>query len=132
MPNCAVFGCKNTNKNTKGTGIKYYAFTKNDNLAAIWLQACYRKDRVNLEHARIRTLHFDEDSFFTTLKHKLLRYCPRTFRDLKPDAVPKLNLPGQQIESSGSDQSTENNAGVLKRLEEVNAVKQVNIWETMR
>lgn len=92
MPNCAVFGCNNTNRKTKGTGVKYYTFPKNNDLAQRWLQLCSRKDQVNLSHATICSQHFPEECFLTPLKHKLLQYSPKRFRDLKPDAVPTLKL----------------------------------------
>lgn len=93
MPNCAVFGCNNTNKNTKGTQVKFYSFPKNNDLAQQWLQACCRKDKVNFKNATVCSHHFTEDSLLKPLKHKLLNYSPSKFRNLKPDAVPTINLP---------------------------------------
>lgn len=93
MPNCAVFGCNKRNQNTKGTNVKFYKFPKVDDLARQWLNACRRSDRVNLMHASICSQHFDSECFFTPLKHQLLQYSPKGFRNLKPDAVPTLNIP---------------------------------------
>lgn len=54
-------GYKNINKNTKGSEAKYYSFPKNNILGQQWLQACYRKDKVNLKNATICSHHFRED-----------------------------------------------------------------------
>lgn len=93
MPTCAVYGCKNTHKNVKGTEVKLYTFPSNSDLAKQWLNECKRKDKVNISNAKICSVHFSEDSFFTPLQHKLLNYSPRSFRNLKPDAIPTLKLP---------------------------------------
>jgi len=52
MPGCAVATCKNFNRNTKGTGIKYYRFPKNDDLAIRWINACHRQGKINLKNGK--------------------------------------------------------------------------------
>lgn len=56
--------------------------------------------------ARICSKHFDEHSFEIPLKHQLLHYNPKNFRNLKPEAVPELNLPGHDKKSKGSARSS--------------------------
>lgn len=37
MPNCAVATCKNSNKTTKGSDIKFFTFPKNIDLSKQWI-----------------------------------------------------------------------------------------------
>ncbi|KAL1487860.1 hypothetical protein ABEB36_015510 [Hypothenemus hampei] len=67
MPGCAVYGCKSYSRKTKGTDIRYYGFSK---------------------QAYVCSLHFNETSFQTDLKHELLNYTPKNNRNLKEDAIP--------------------------------------------
>lgn len=50
MPGCAVYGCGNYNRKTKGTNIKYFRFPYNEDLAKKWINACKRKDKFNLKY----------------------------------------------------------------------------------
>lgn len=50
MPGCAVFGCNNYNRVTKGTNIKYFRFPKSKELSKQWISACRRKDNINLKN----------------------------------------------------------------------------------
>lgn len=93
MSTCAVFGCNNHFRSTKGTDLKYYTFPKNEDLARQWMQACRRKDKVNPKRARICSIHFKKECFFENLQHKMLQYSPKNFRNLKDDAIPTLHLP---------------------------------------
>lgn len=113
MPACAVFTCKNSNHSTKGTDIKYFGFPKDDDVCKQWIVACGRKDKINLKYgktfiasrvvifnyqkllsATVCSKHFDENCFEIPLIQRLLNYCPKKARNLKPDAVPNVNLPG--------------------------------------
>lgn len=104
MPNCAVYGCNNYSQKTKGTVIKYYKFPSNVDLQNKWVNACKRLDKINLTNARICSEHFTQDSVYTPLKHTLLNYKPTSFRNLKPDAIPTINLP-TSIKVYKSDQN---------------------------
>lgn len=55
MPGCAVSTCKNWNKKTQGTNIKYYSFPKNEDLAKQWINACRRNDKINLKNGKYST-----------------------------------------------------------------------------
>lgn len=104
MPNCAVYGCYNSNRKTKGTETKYYSFPGSEELQRKWLAACKRADGINLKHARVCSEHFSEECFFIHLKYTLLKYKPRNFRNLKHDAIPTLNLPAsEQTEPTDRD-----------------------------
>ncbi|XP_050500736.1 THAP domain-containing protein 1-like [Diabrotica virgifera virgifera] len=94
MPGCAVANCKNYNRVTKGSNIKYFRFPQNEEFVKQWVVACRRQDEINLKNACICSKHFDADSFEIPLRHKLLKYTCKTSRYLKPDAVPTLQLPG--------------------------------------
>jgi hypothetical protein len=92
MPNCAVFGCLNHNKKTKGTDIKYFRFPKQVDLANQWINACCRADKINLQNASICSQHFEESCFEVPLKQRLLNYNPKNARYLKTDSVPTINV----------------------------------------
>lgn len=55
MPGCAVTGCRNFSKNTKGTNIKYFSFPKTD-VAKKWVVACRREDKINLKNGKLSGL----------------------------------------------------------------------------
>ncbi|KAL1488225.1 hypothetical protein ABEB36_015180 [Hypothenemus hampei] len=92
MPGCAVYGCKSYSRKTKGTDIRYYEFPKQGDICAKWIAACRRKDKFNTKNAYVCSLHFNETSFQTNLKHELLNYTPKNNRNLKEDANPYLSL----------------------------------------
>ena len=50
MPNCAVFGCDNYTRKTKGMAVKYHSFPKDNELSAKWIIACKRQDNINTEN----------------------------------------------------------------------------------
>ncbi|CAH0564616.1 unnamed protein product [Brassicogethes aeneus] len=104
MPGCAVAGCRNLSKNTKGTQIKYFSFPKSD-IAKEWVVACRRKDKINLKSACVCSIHFEADSFQIPLKQKLLNYTPKNARNLKQDARPTLNLPGKKLAVTPGERS---------------------------
>lgn len=52
MPNCAAATCKNTNRTTKGTDIKYFRFPKNEDMSKQWIVACRREDKINLKNGK--------------------------------------------------------------------------------
>lgn len=90
MPYCAVSGC--TNHNTKGGVIRFYTFPVAGELQAKWISACKRSDELNMKNATICSVHFEDDCFFIPLRHSMLKYSPRSFRNLKSDAVPTKKL----------------------------------------
>ncbi|KAJ8865624.1 hypothetical protein PR048_033144 [Dryococelus australis] len=82
MPNCAVYGCHNHYRKTKGLAIKYYSFPKNEELCSKWIAAYRRKDNFCV----------DRESFGTTLQQKLLQCFPAKCRIIKRGAVPTGHL----------------------------------------
>lgn len=53
MPGCAVTGCKNYSRVTKGTEIKYFRFPKEKELCRRWIIVCRRKDKINLKNGKL-------------------------------------------------------------------------------
>lgn len=53
MPGCAVATCKNTNKVTKGTNIRYFRFPKIESICKQWMVACRREDKINLKNGKL-------------------------------------------------------------------------------
>ena len=51
MPGCDVATCKNTNKNTKGSEVKFFRFPRNEDLSKQWINLCRRNDKINLKMA---------------------------------------------------------------------------------
>ncbi|KAL1488469.1 hypothetical protein ABEB36_014940 [Hypothenemus hampei] len=132
MPGCAVSICKNYNRNTKGTGIQYFRFPKNEQLNNKWIQACRRKETINLKNACICSEHFDETCLEIPLKHRLLNYFPKNLRLLKSEAVPTRNLPHIDDGPSNSPKRrNEEHSLVLNKkqrhLEEVEILKSLSV-----
>jgi len=49
MVNCAIAGCNNYTRKTKGSVIKYFRFPQQDDIAKQWVIACRRMDKINLK-----------------------------------------------------------------------------------
>lgn len=96
MPYCAVSGCRNHNRNTKGGVVRFYTFPVAGEFQAKWISACTRSDELNMKNATVCSVHFEDDCFFTPLRHSMLKYSPRSFRNLKSDAVPTKKLLGSR------------------------------------
>ena len=62
MPNnCAVYGCNSHKTRTKG--IKYFSFPSDKKTRKKWEWACHRADKMNLTHAVICSLHFQDQDY---------------------------------------------------------------------
>lgn len=94
MPsNCAVYGC-DSDYSKKVDGISFFQFPRNATFRRRWLHLCNRKDAVNVERARICSLHFESGSYKRHLKYELLdQPIPARLKRLKDDALPRLHLP---------------------------------------
>lgn len=57
MPQCAVVGCNNTHRRTKGGSVKYHRFPGDSVIRHQWLKAC-GKSVNNCATARICSRHF--------------------------------------------------------------------------
>lgn len=53
MPNCAVYGCHNHTRKTKGSEVRYLRFPKNEELCKKWVIACKRKDKINVDNGKM-------------------------------------------------------------------------------
>ena len=93
MPsNCAIATCKNYEKSVKrDKSISYHLFPKDKKLAALWLNKCRRKDKVNLKSARVCSIHFTEEEIIIDRINRTLGLKERT--KLKKGAIPSLHLP---------------------------------------
>lgn len=101
MPNCAVYGCNNHNRKTKGTFIKYYKFPKDEFFCSKWIASCKRDDKINISNATICSEHFEEDYFERPLHDAFVKYNPK-IRNLKSDAVPTKKLPSSKPETKSN------------------------------
>ena len=73
---CAVASC------TSPKEASFHRFPKNEKLSKIWLNACKRKDAVNVRTAYVCSEHFPEEDFERDLMNELLNQPTR--RKLKP------------------------------------------------
>ncbi|XP_031334154.1 THAP domain-containing protein 1-like [Photinus pyralis] len=102
MAHCAVYGCKNNSRKTKD--ISYYRFPKRDDIKSQWINSCSRRDdKINTSSARICSIHFDQDDFHMSLRHKLMNYLPSNVRRLKENAIPTKHLYKQTRTESKSN-----------------------------
>lgn len=95
MPdNCSVYGCYNTGRKTRGTGIRYFRFPKENTLRQRWIHLCCRADKINANNAVICSVHFVGSDYKDDMKSRLLGIDPPVRqRALKENAVPSLFLP---------------------------------------
>lgn len=66
MPGCAVFGCGNYSRSTKGTAVKYYRFPKDEILRKRWIDACSRGDPLNMMHGKSKNV--SQNNYFSFIK----------------------------------------------------------------
>lgn len=83
-----MFGCPPGSWSTQ----KQYSFPKDPEFQKLWIKVCSRKP-INPIYATVCGRHFSNKQKSRNLQHELLNYKPRSYRDLKEDAVPDLNLP---------------------------------------
>ena len=86
---CAIYGC--TPK--RGCSVQYHSFPKSKLLRQEWVFRCRRSDKFNPKTSRICDSHFSSKQKSFKMIHSLLNYYPKTARNLKPEAVPDINLP---------------------------------------
>ncbi|CAI6355295.1 unnamed protein product [Macrosiphum euphorbiae] len=107
---CAVANCKQHSGNAiqYGYNISFHRFPEDLQLQQIWAQKCKRNDEWNPKTSCICSMHFTPHSFAHDLKAELYGYVP-SFRNLKENAVPTLNLP---TDSEVSKSSTNCKGGI--------------------
>ncbi|RZC14263.1 THAP and/or Tnp P element domain containing protein [Asbolus verrucosus] len=89
---CIVYGCSNNNFATADPSVHYYVFPKHPVIAQQWVDACgWQADQIDINIARICSIHFDENSYTTEIK--MIDYITCYTKVLKYDAVPTLYLP---------------------------------------
>lgn len=95
---CAVSECSSDNQSKNFCkDIMFHRFPEESSIRSIWINACKRKDRFNVNAARVCSLHFENNFYVRNLKYELLGYArshyPKNCRQLKPNAIPTLYLP---------------------------------------
>ena len=95
MPgNCAVFGCFSSSKKKN---VSLHSFPKEENIRKRWIHLCKRQDSINVNNAKICSLHFEENAFQRHLKYELLNLpVPAKLVRIKQDALPTLLLPSSK------------------------------------
>nr|XP_015840121.1 PREDICTED: THAP domain-containing protein 1-like [Tribolium castaneum] len=73
--------------------LHFHQFPKNDEVRAIWIQKCRRKDKFNPKTSHICSEHFMPDDYKRDLKGELLNFPTKPI--LKPTAVPSFNIPSR-------------------------------------
>ena len=98
---CLVPGCRNGTGNGKyqAAGTVIHTLPKDPVLAAKWVQAARRGDKVNPKNACVCSIHFKPDDYERDLKFELLNpgktIMENPWRRLTKTAVPSLNIPGR-------------------------------------
>ena len=99
MVRCAMYGCNSTNNLKNPSKLNFFRFPKDARICDLWVEATKRSDKFNTQTAKICSKHFLESDYDPSvrttqlLKQQLLNYSPsRTFRLLKPKAVPTQNI----------------------------------------
>ncbi|GIY69356.1 THAP domain-containing protein 4 [Caerostris darwini] len=120
---CAVASCRNRYSKTRGKGISYHRFPREDSALKAWVAVCRRSDEFDPEKCTICSEHFRSDDFERDLRSELLGL--QTKKILKPNAFPTLKLPDKdgmnpsfekRCRKNGkkdlSNESTESNSGL--------------------
>ncbi|XP_017771175.1 PREDICTED: putative uncharacterized protein DDB_G0274435 isoform X2 [Nicrophorus vespilloides] len=90
MPQCAVAGCSNTHRKTKGGSIRYHRFPGDERTRAHWIRACGRHVQ-NCATARICSRHFTSECYERDVQNEVLGLPTRC--RLRKGALPDLHLP---------------------------------------
>ncbi|KAL1488843.1 hypothetical protein ABEB36_014638 [Hypothenemus hampei] len=103
MPSCAIFGCNNYTRKTKGTDIKYFRFPRDTDMQQKWIRACERKDEFKIKNSNyVCSIHFAADDFELPLQ-ELCNYTVENTRILKSTAVPVPSTTKRPSELSKED-----------------------------
>lgn len=92
---CAVYGCNNTNCGScPATGINYYSFPKDKKKQKAWVVLCRRKDKFNVNSARVCSVHFNPEDYKPNIDDFFASYgLENSRKKLLPGAVPSQHLP---------------------------------------
>ena len=117
MVNCAVFGCNSNNKKIKNkvNTISFFRFPKNKDICSIWIVKCARKDKINIDTARLCCHHFTENQFQRNLRDELLNR-EIIKKKLKDDAIPVINLPKRNNNLTKSDRQKRQDIKICRQL----------------
>ncbi|KAJ3641515.1 hypothetical protein Zmor_028020 [Zophobas morio] len=89
---CIIWGCSNNNPSTADPSVHHYVFPKHPLIAQQWITASgWPPEEIDINVARICSIHFNEDSYTTEVK--MIEYMTCYTKVLKYDAVPTLYLP---------------------------------------
>ncbi|KAL1493922.1 hypothetical protein ABEB36_009602 [Hypothenemus hampei] len=102
MPSCAIFGCNNYTRKTKGTDIKYFRFPRDTDMQQKWIRACERKDEFKIKNSYVYSIHFATNDFELPLQQQLCNYTMENTRILKSTAVP---VPSTKKRPTGTSNS---------------------------
>ena len=91
MMSCAAFGCNN--RGTKGNGLSFFSFPKDDQLRKAWIHYCRRWNFDPTSGHRLCSTHFTRDCFERDPLRMMELGVDGTFkRRLKLDATPNVPL----------------------------------------
>lgn len=111
--NCAVANCSNYGR--KSSDILYHRFPKNE-VQREWVARCKRADKINVNNARICSIHFLPEDYERDLKNELLGLPIK--KKLKANAVPSQNLPNWH----GNIRTTESNSEVVDEVSKLHVI----------
>ena len=87
--NCAVAQCSNYGR--KISDVMYHRFPKDPKFQREWVSRCKRMDKVNVNTARVCSIHFLPEDYERGLKNELLGL--PLIKKLKRDAIPSQHIP---------------------------------------
>ena len=91
MVSCAAFGCNN--RGTKGNGLSFFSFPKDDQLRKAWIHYCRRWNFDPTSGHRLCSTHFTRDCFERDPLRMMELGVDGTFkRRLKLDTTPNVPL----------------------------------------
>lgn len=103
---CAVSCCTQNSGNAikDGYSVSFHRFPKDLQLQQTWAEKCKRSDEWNPQSSYICSMHFTPRDLVHDLRAELYGYIP-SFRELKQNSIPTLNLTESEILRSSINSS---------------------------
>ncbi|XP_076049640.1 uncharacterized protein LOC143030376 [Oratosquilla oratoria] len=117
MAYCAMKGC-GSNQRGCNPNVIFHRFPANKKVRERWIELCESKNAINIQNARICSLHFGSSDYKRHLKYELLDLpVPHRLRALKDDALPTRRIPTLEDDPDNAASVSHNKKKEPSRLE---------------
>ncbi|XP_076038239.1 uncharacterized protein LOC143023557 [Oratosquilla oratoria] len=117
MANCAIKGCGSNQRENK-PNVHFHRFPANKKVCERWIELCGNKNTINVQNARLCSLHFGSPDYKRQLKYELLDLpVPKRLKVLKYDALPTRRIPKLEDDPDNATAVSHNKENEPSRLE---------------